>query len=181
MTRMKIGEFEVAHGTAEIIHDVETGRLHLQVGSTLMILDRDAAYRLLGGLYFYLGLEPPVLPTLLTTAATWLRRFLDRYPQLPLVVEGGQLLVERLEAHARVSRGGPTEQAMWLERLLAAAKDKEQLIGAGSPPRCEWAGLDGAEPQCSAEGTQEIEQRHLCTEHFEYAKGRTAWKRTFVY
>lgn len=183
MTRMKIGEFLTGlagETSVEIIHDPKNDYIELVSEKGRTIIKREAAYRLLGGLYFYLGLEPPVLPVLLTTAATWLRRFLDRHPQLAMVTEGGMLLVDRLEAHARVAKQGPAEQAAWVGRLLDKTKGKEDLIGA-SIPRCDWFGYDGEQAQCAAQGTQEIDGRPVCPEHYEIVKTQDAWKRTYIY
>lgn len=177
--RMKIGEFTTAAGVKGEV-SMEAGQLHIAVPGDRWVLDRDGAYRLLGSLYIFLGLEPPVLPAVLTTAATWLRTFLRRYPQLPMVVEGGQILAERLEAHARIAKQGPAEQAAWVERLLLATKGKEELIGA-STPRCDWFGYDGEQGQCSNQGINRINGRDLCPEHFEIVKSKDEWKRTYIY
>lgn len=184
MTRMKIGEFLTGlagETPVEIIHDPKNNYIELVSEKGRTIIKRDAAYRLLGALYFYLGLEPPVLPGLLTTASTWIRRFIERYPQLPMVVEGGQLLVERLEEHARVSKLTPTEQEMWIARLLADIRGKKKAIGTKAPPKCDWFGYDGEQAQCSAPGTERIDERYLCPEHFDVVKLKDAWKRTYLY
>lgn len=58
---MKIGEFlaGLAGETAvEIIHDPKNDYIKLVSDKGVMIVKRNAAYRLLGGLYVYLGLEP---------------------------------------------------------------------------------------------------------------------------
>lgn len=182
---MKIGEFLTGlagETPVEIIHDPKNDYIKLVSEKGVMIVKRDAAYRLLGGLYFYLGLEPPVLPVLLTTAATWLRRFLDRYPQLPMVVEGGRLLAERLDLHAQVAMpGNPAVRLVHVTALLDDVHRKGESIGVSPPPRCDWFGYDGEQAQCPAQGTQEIDGRRVCHEHFEIVKNQDAWKRTHIY
>lgn len=117
---MKIGEFLTGlagETPVEIIHDPKNDYIKLVSDKGVMIVKRDAAYRLLGGLYFYLGLEP----------------------------------------HKDVSMGSIVH------------------------PRCDWFGYDGEQAQCPAQGTQEIDGRRVCPEHFEIVKTQDAWKRTHIY
>lgn len=130
MTRMKIGEFlagENGDTTVEIIHDPKSDYVELVSNKGRLVIRRDAAYRLLGGMYLFLGLEPPLLPGLLSQASTWLRRSLETRKELSEVGEAGLLLVERLESYAKIARLPLSAQP----KAIAAAELSDET------PQCE--------------------------------------------
>lgn len=137
-------------------------------------------------------------------AATWLTQFLRTYPQLPEVEAEAIRLITDLEAYAKEIEDRP---AYWFDDYPLELLDQEIEEFGGLPqnhptrplkvafitkyreargilrgiePRCDWFGFDGERAQCACRGTQELDNRRLCPDHYRVVEARDAWKRTTI-